>query len=225
MHVVIVGAGFGGLELSSCLSEELGDDVQVTLIDQNDHFVFGFAKLDVMFGRTSAESVRYHYRDIVKPGVEFRQETVTSIDPARSASSPTRARTTPTCWWSRSAPTSTSPPRPASPKPGYDSTPRRRGASPRARERVQLWHRRGRDHGRLLQVPAGAVRDGCCCCTTNSNAAASATHRASSSSAPSRRPCRSRPTRPRHCSPRSPSAASSTCRSRAQPPSTRRPRP
>lgn len=80
MHVVIVGAGFGGLELSSCLSEELGADVQVTLIDQSDHFTFGFAKLDVMFGRTSAESARLHYRDIVKPGVEFRQETVTSID-------------------------------------------------------------------------------------------------------------------------------------------------
>ena len=80
MHVVILGAGFGGLELSSCLSEELGSDVQVTLIDQSDHFVFGFAKLDVMFGRTSAESVRYYYRDIVKPGVDFRQETVTSIN-------------------------------------------------------------------------------------------------------------------------------------------------
>lgn len=79
VRVVVVGAGFGGLELSSCLSEELGDDVQVTLIDQSDHFVFGYAKLDVMFGRDTPASVRLYYRDIVKPGVTFRQETVVSI--------------------------------------------------------------------------------------------------------------------------------------------------
>jgi 2-polyprenyl-6-methoxyphenol hydroxylase-like FAD-dependent oxidoreductase len=32
--VVILGAGFGGLELATRLSEELADEVQVTLIDQ-----------------------------------------------------------------------------------------------------------------------------------------------------------------------------------------------
>jgi sulfide:quinone oxidoreductase len=81
MHVLVLGAGFGGLELSSCLSEELGDDVQVTLIDRSDHFVFGYAKLDVMFGRDAPDSVRCPYRDLVKPGVDFRQETVVAIDP------------------------------------------------------------------------------------------------------------------------------------------------
>ena len=37
------------------LSEALGDDVEVTLIDKGDAFVFGFSKLDVMFGRATAE--------------------------------------------------------------------------------------------------------------------------------------------------------------------------
>ena len=32
--VLVLGAGFGGLELSSRLSRELGDQVDVTLIDQ-----------------------------------------------------------------------------------------------------------------------------------------------------------------------------------------------
>jgi len=32
-QVVILGAGFGGLELSTLLSERLADEVQVTLID------------------------------------------------------------------------------------------------------------------------------------------------------------------------------------------------
>lgn len=81
-RVVILGAGFGGLELSTRLSDDLGDEVQVTLIDQSDAFVFGFSKLDVMFGRHTMDEVRLLYRDIAKPSVEFRQETVTSIDPS-----------------------------------------------------------------------------------------------------------------------------------------------
>jgi len=80
-RVVILGAGFGGLELSSLLSEELGDGVEVTLIDRSDSFVFGFSKLDVMFGRTTRSAVELRYADIAKPGVRFRQETVTAIDP------------------------------------------------------------------------------------------------------------------------------------------------
>ena len=80
-HVVILGAGFGGLELSTRLSDELADEVRVTLIDKSDSFIFGFSKLDVMFGRRTLDEVRLFYRDIAKPSVEFRQETVISIDP------------------------------------------------------------------------------------------------------------------------------------------------
>jgi sulfide:quinone oxidoreductase len=81
VHVLVLGAGFGGLELTTRLSEEFDGDVEITLIDQGDAFVFGFSKLDVMFGRTPAESVRHAYRDIVKPGVRFVQAQVHAIDP------------------------------------------------------------------------------------------------------------------------------------------------
>ncbi len=81
MRVVVLGAGFGGLELTTGLSEELGDEVEVVLIDRADAFVFGFSKLDVMFGRTVAEAVRHPYRDLVKPGVRFVHTAVRSIDP------------------------------------------------------------------------------------------------------------------------------------------------
>jgi sulfide:quinone oxidoreductase len=80
-HVLILGAGFAGLELASRLSESLADEVRVTLIDQNDSFSFGFSKLDVMLGRRAPADIRLHYREISKEGVEFRQERVTSIDP------------------------------------------------------------------------------------------------------------------------------------------------
>ena len=82
-HVLILGAGFGGLELASRLSDSLADEVRVTLIDQNESFTFGFSKLDILFGKTDAAAARLFYRDIAKLGVEFRQETVTGIDPQR----------------------------------------------------------------------------------------------------------------------------------------------
>ena len=81
LRVVVLGAGFGGLELTSILSETIGDNLDLTLIDQNDSFYFGFSKLDVMFGHKQADSVKIPYSSIVKPGVKFRKETITAIDP------------------------------------------------------------------------------------------------------------------------------------------------
>jgi sulfide:quinone oxidoreductase len=80
-RIVVLGAGFGGLEFATVLSDTLGEDADVTLIDENDAFVFGFSKLDVMFGKAAPDEVRLPYADIVKPGVRFLRETVTAIDP------------------------------------------------------------------------------------------------------------------------------------------------
>ncbi len=82
-EVVILGAGFGGLELSTLLSQRLADEVSVTLIDRNDAFVFGFSKLDIVFRGQREDQVRIPYRGIAKPGVRFRQENVVAIDPRR----------------------------------------------------------------------------------------------------------------------------------------------
>jgi sulfide:quinone oxidoreductase len=81
--VLVLGAGFGGLELSTRLSEVLGDQVDITLIDRAEAFVFGFSKLDVMFGKRGSDAVRMHYGDLTTPHVRFRQESITSIDPVR----------------------------------------------------------------------------------------------------------------------------------------------
>ena len=80
-QIVVLGAGFGGLELSTLLSETLGDRVDVTLIDKNDAFVFGYSKLDVMFAHAKADAVRLPYRNFAKPGVRFLKQTITAIDP------------------------------------------------------------------------------------------------------------------------------------------------
>ena len=80
-RVLVLGAGFGGLELTSILSEEMGDRLDLTLIDRNDSFYFGFSKFDVMFGHKTADAVKLAYKRIVKPGVKFCCETITNIDP------------------------------------------------------------------------------------------------------------------------------------------------
>ncbi len=80
--VLVLGAGFGGLELATRLSHAVPDKAHVTLIDRQEAFMFGFSKLDVMFGRRDMSEVWHPYRAIDRPGVEFRQETIVSIDGA-----------------------------------------------------------------------------------------------------------------------------------------------
>lgn len=82
MRVLVLGAGFGGLELSARLSDHFGEDIDIVLIDQSEGFVFGFSKLDVMFGRKLPSDVFHPYGDLNKPGVRFVQTTIRSIDPA-----------------------------------------------------------------------------------------------------------------------------------------------
>jgi len=83
LRVLVLGAGFGGLELSTRLVESLGDGVKVTLIDKSDAFMFGYSKLDVMFGRQTYAEAQLPLDRIAAPEIDFRQETVLSIDPGR----------------------------------------------------------------------------------------------------------------------------------------------
>ena len=90
VRVLVLGAGFGGLELSNLVAGACGDAVAVTLVDHSPGFVFGFSKLDVMFGKDTPEHATHLYRDAVMPGVEFVDATVTAIDPV-SRTATTRA--------------------------------------------------------------------------------------------------------------------------------------
>ena len=211
MRVVVLGAGFGGLELTTRLSEELGDDVDVVLIDQTDDFVFGFSKLDVMFGRTRPDGGP---APVPRPGEAGRARSCRprSRRSTRrpSGSRPTPGRSRPTSWSSRSAPTST----PA-------ATPGLRRGRPRVlhggrRVRAARRARRAsRAAGSIVgvtstavQVPAGAERD------RADDARLPRPTRGSASSPRSRWSCRCRCRSRRHrrrrrCSSRpSPSAAS-----------------
>jgi sulfide:quinone oxidoreductase len=79
-RILVLGAGFGGLELATMLSDAFGDEAGVTLIDAGDAFVFGYSKLDVMFGHAEPDEVRLPYARFAKPGVRFLNETIARID-------------------------------------------------------------------------------------------------------------------------------------------------
>jgi sulfide:quinone oxidoreductase len=80
-RILILGAGFAGLELSTSLSEAHGDSIEVTIIDKSDAFIFGFSKLDLLFGKATMADVKLPYRALVKPGVTFKREAIKAIDP------------------------------------------------------------------------------------------------------------------------------------------------
>jgi len=75
INIIVLGAGFGGLEASTGLKRELGEEVSVTLVDKKDHFMAGFNKYDILFGR-EANIRKGYYRDLAGRGVHFLQEAV-----------------------------------------------------------------------------------------------------------------------------------------------------
>ena len=95
---LILGAGFGGLELSTSLSEAMGDTIDVTSIDKSDGLVFGFAKLDLLFGRATGAAIRHPHANLAKPGMRLLPEVAPAIDPVAMRVTPTRACTRRTFW-------------------------------------------------------------------------------------------------------------------------------
>ena len=78
-NVLILGAGFGGLEVAARLSE--AGVTGITVLDRSDGFTFGFLKLEVLLGRLTPEQVQLPYGAVALAGVDVRQEQVRSIDP------------------------------------------------------------------------------------------------------------------------------------------------
>lgn len=79
--ILILGAGFGGLEAATSLREKLDDSFEITLIDKNDFFIIGFTKFDVMFGRRDAEKIKSYYKNLATKRVNFVHDTIERIDP------------------------------------------------------------------------------------------------------------------------------------------------
>lgn len=75
--ILVLGAGFGGLEAASTLAPHGYD---VTLIDKADGFAIGFTKFDLMLGIRTHDQVHDRYEDLREQRIRFVRDTITAID-------------------------------------------------------------------------------------------------------------------------------------------------
>ncbi len=85
-HVVILGAGFGGLAAANKIRDSLDTThVKITIIDKKDWFMVGFAKLWIIQGvRTFEDSVADINR-VARKGIKFIKDEIIDIDFAAKA--------------------------------------------------------------------------------------------------------------------------------------------
>lgn len=85
-NVLILGAGFGGLEVANRLRAGLGDEHGITVIDSRDRFLVGAAKLWDIVGLRPLEESGRPLIGLRSKGIDFMQAEIESIDLAgRSA--------------------------------------------------------------------------------------------------------------------------------------------
>ena len=79
-RVLILGGGFGGLAAAHELRSLL-PDAEVTLVDRNDRFFMGFAKIWDLSGFRPLSEGSMPLSNLTKRGVRFVQGEITAIDP------------------------------------------------------------------------------------------------------------------------------------------------
>ncbi|MEN3044049.1 MAG: FAD-dependent oxidoreductase [Candidatus Hydrothermales bacterium] len=81
--VVIVGGGFGGLEVASYLLYKLTKKVDITLVSDKDYFLFKPNTIYIPFGKDPKE-LMFSYLDAAKKlGVNFLKATLLDVDPSK----------------------------------------------------------------------------------------------------------------------------------------------
>lgn len=80
--VLVLGSNFGGLTAALALKDELGPDVDVTVVSPSDRFVFTPSLIWVPFGKRTFEDISFRVdRTLDAHGVHFVHEAATRIDP------------------------------------------------------------------------------------------------------------------------------------------------
>ena len=80
IQILIIGGGFGGLAAANELRTNLPSDVKITIIDKKDYFMMDLVKLWIIKGTRKFETSKRSLNTIVKKGIDFVNEQVTSID-------------------------------------------------------------------------------------------------------------------------------------------------
>jgi NADH dehydrogenase len=79
-HLVILGAGFGGIYTYTSLSASIREKYHITIIDKHNHFLFTPLLPEVAGANLDQHSVVESIRDIISKDTKFIQSTVVSVD-------------------------------------------------------------------------------------------------------------------------------------------------
>src|SRR5690606_7464730 len=83
-RVLVLGGGFGGLATAHTLRKLRPDD-EIIVVDRGTRFMVGFRKTWVLLGKSPLEAGQGYLPDLKQFGIQFRQGTVTAIEPAARA--------------------------------------------------------------------------------------------------------------------------------------------
>ena len=84
-HIVIIGAGVGGLPCAYEMKETLSKDHEITMINERDHFQFTPSNPWVAVGWRTLENISVPLSPVLaKKGINFVQDRVTKIDAANN---------------------------------------------------------------------------------------------------------------------------------------------
>ncbi len=80
-RVLILGAGFGGIATAHRLKQELGNKVEVILVDRRPYFMVGFRKSWALVGESPLEVGQKPVDSLNRIGVDVRRATIEAIHP------------------------------------------------------------------------------------------------------------------------------------------------
>jgi sulfide:quinone oxidoreductase len=83
IHVLILGAGFGGLAAANELRSNTSSNVKITVIDKKDWFMMDLVKLWIIKGTRKFETSKRPLNSITRKGIEFLNEDVIKIEPQK----------------------------------------------------------------------------------------------------------------------------------------------
>lgn len=84
-HILILGAGFGGIATARWLREQLSPNDTITLVDKRDYFIVGFRKTWALLG-APLENGKGDLHALARQGIHYVQGEITALDPhTRSA--------------------------------------------------------------------------------------------------------------------------------------------
>lgn len=79
-HILILGAGFGGLASANLLRKSLPHEQQITVIDKNPYFMMGLVNLWILSGIRNLEDSRVALNSLENKGIRFVNDEIISMD-------------------------------------------------------------------------------------------------------------------------------------------------